>query len=451
MTAPISEIVKVNITRDSVNISRVGFGTVLILGGNANFASRVAYFTDLASVEDALLSGNAAPEYAAAAAAFAQNPKVEQIAIGHRVATVTATDNAGTFTAGSISATVNGVLKTQSWTTDKDTTLTALCVKIAAVTGIASAVYSSGSHTITITPTAGNPVGLSFDLASATGTLSYVFTTSETEDADTALSACAQETNNWYGVVLTDRTESQVLKAAAWVAATELKMFFTASDDAEIVDSTLSGDTGSIAKVFAGLGYLKAAIIYSTKAATEYADAALFGRILPLDPGSYDAYCKSLVGVSVDNLTPTQRANAFEKNANVYEYAGGVNILRMGNVSGNETIDTMIFIDWLQARATEAIFAVIVSSLKVPYTDAGIHALADALEQPLKTGQNAGGISPLAYDDAKKQIGGYYIVSPRLQDVPTVDKAGRVLRNLKFTAFLAGAIRKVYVDGVVTV
>ena len=452
MTAPVSEIVKVSITRDSVNISRVGFGTMLVLGGNANFSARVAYFTDLASVADALLSGTNAPEYKAAQAAFSQNPKVERLAIGHRVSTVVATDNAGTLTAGSIKATVNGVEKSQSFSTDKDTTLTALCVKIATVTGIATAVYSSGSHTITITPTSDYPVGLVFDLSGITGTMEFSgYTTTETEDADVALGKCQEENNDWYGVILTDRIEAQVLKAATWVESSELKVFATASNDPEIINTTVSGDTGSLAKQFKDLSLLKTTLVFSGAASTQYADAALFGRVMPYDPGSYTACFKTLAGITVDNLTATQRANAFAKFVNVYEYVGGVNILRNGVVSGNEYLDVIIFIDWLQARCTEAVFAVLAGALKVPYTDDGIYSIYTALTQPLKTGQNAGGISPLAYDDQKKQIGGFYITVPRLQDVPTVDKTARTLNNVKFTAFLAGAIQKVYIDGVVTV
>lgn len=456
MTAPVSEIVKVNITRESVNISRVGFGTMLILGNNANFAARVQYFEDLASVGKALLSGTLAPEYKAASAAFSQNPKVERIAIGHRVATVTAIDNAGTFTAGSIKATVNGVLKTQVFITDKDTTLTALAAQIATVAGVSSCTYDPINHRTIIVPVtspAGVPVGLSIDITGITGTMLFTsYTTTDDEDADVALSACQQENNDWYGVILASRIKGDVLDAAEWVEAAELKFFATASADSDIVNKTVDLDTSpSIAKTFMSKGYLKSTVIYNSYAETEYPDAALLGRIFPYDPGSYTACFKTLVGIDVDNLDATQRANAFAKFVNVYEYVGGVNILRQGTVSGNEYIDIMIFIDWLDARCTEAVFGVLAASLKVPYTDPGIHSIYNALTQPLQAGQNAGGISPTAYNDQKKQIGGFYITVPRLQDVAPGDKTARELHNVKFVAYLAGAIQKVYVDGTVTV
>jgi hypothetical protein len=189
---------------------------------------------------------------------------------------------------------------------------------------------------------------------------------------------------------------------------------------------------------------------YAAKAATEFPDAAMLGKILPYNPGSYTAAFKSLAGVSTDLLTTTERAACFSKNVDVYEYVGGANITRNGKVAGGEYLDVMIFIDWLQARCTEAIYRLLVSNLKIPYTEAGIAAVENALTQPLKAGQNAGGISPTAFDDQGLQIGGFYIEVPRLQDVPTIDKTNRTLNDVKFVAFLAGAIQIVKVVGTVT-
>jgi hypothetical protein len=449
MSTPLKEIVDVQISRESVNISRIGFGTMLILGGNAAFAERLQYFTDLPSLALALQSGVAAPEYKAAIAAFSQSPKVTRVAIGHRGATVVITEDGGTFTGGPIKATVNGTLVTTSFTTDKATTLGDFATAIAAVTGISSAVYSDPA--LTIIPDAGKVVGLTIDTSSISGTMTIAsIATTETEAADSALDEIEAYNNDWYGVICTSRNITDVNKVAAWVEAAEMKFFITASADPNIVNQSVSADTTSIAALFKNNAFLKSAIVYSSFATTQFADAALMGKLLPLDPGSYTAAFKTLSGVSVDNLTTTQRANAFAKHANVYEYVGGVNILRQGTVSGNEYIDVMIFIDWLDARCTEAVFSVLVSNAKVPYTDAGIAAIQNALTQPLKAGQNQNGISPTAYDDQKRQIGGFYITVPRLQDIPAVDKTARELHNVKFTAFLAGAIHFVAVNGVVT-
>lgn len=450
--APLNEIVDVQISRESVNISQVGFGTVMILGGNANFPERLRFFStdELGAIADALLSGTDASEYKAASAICSQNPKCTQLAIGHRGAQVIATFT-GTETGGTIVATINGAATpiTITLTGVIATDLAALATAIKAIDGIDDATYNAGA--IAIEPDDACVIGISLVLnVNHSDSLAVSYSSVETEYVTDALNAIQEFNNDWYGLILATRDEGDVEEAAAWVESTPMKIFVTASDKVEIVNTPLSGDKGSIAKLFFTKAYLKTQVRYSSKAATEYPDAATLGKVLPLDPGSYTEAFKTLSGVSVDNLTTNQRTNAFEKCVDVYEYVGGVNITRNGKVSGNEWLDVMIFIDWLDARCTSAVYQILVNSAKVPYTDAGIASVQNALTQPLKAGQNAGGISPTAYDDSKKQIGGYYVTVPRLQDVSTQDKPHRILNNVKFVAFLAGAIQKVMVRGSVT-
>jgi hypothetical protein len=454
MSVPLNEIVNVQISRESVNISRTGFGTMLILGGNAAFPERLRYYSDLPSVAEDMQGGVAAPEYLAAQAAFSQNPSVTRIAVGHRGSTVAVTENGGTFTAGTIKAWVNiqksGAPNVSvSWSTSKAVTMAAFASAIQAIAGIDTASYAA--PVLTIIPDSGTVVGLSIDISDITGTMliSSIVTT-ETEASDSALDSIEGYNNDWYGVVSISRIVADVKKVAAWIEAADKKFFITSSSDPNIINQAVGADVTSIAAVFKNAGYLKSSIIYSASADTQYPDAALFGRILPLDPGSYTAAFKSLAGITVDNLSSTQRENAFAKFVNVYEYVGGMNIVRKGTVSGNEYIDVMIFIDWLDARCTEAVFSVLVSNPKVPFTDFGIASIQNALTAPLKAGQNAGGISPTAYDDQKKQIGGFYIIVPRAQDVSSIDKAARTLNGVKFIAYLAGAIHFVSVNGFVT-
>ncbi len=452
MTAPIKEIVNVTITRESLNLSQVGFGTIMILTGECNFIERLRYFStdDPASFAGALFGGVDSKAYAAFEAITSQNPKVTQVALGNRQSTIVVNFSAGTYTAGNLPYSCCGHTGTITYNTTKDQTLTDLATALQALTEIQTATYAA--NVLTITPATGYLVSLSLTLTGITGTMAISsYGVTETEDVTDSLNAIQTYQTDWYGFVIVSRTEADVLDAAAWAETASMKYFITASDDPEIINTTLSSDTGSIAKTFFSNSYLKSAIIYSAVAATQYPDAALFGRILPYDPGSYTACFKNLAGITVDSLTATQRANAFEKKVNIYEYVGGVNILRQGTASGNEFIDVMIFIDWLDARCTEAVFAVLASALKVPYTDAGIAAIQNALSTPLQTGQNNGGISPTAYDSQKRQIGGFYIIVPKIENVSTADKTARVLNNVRFVAYLAGAIHKVVINGLVSV
>lgn len=79
------DIVDVQITRETTAVSRVGFGTLLVIGEHAVFGERIRFYQ---STDAALTDGFDAsdPEYKALAAAFSQQPRPRQVAIGRKTA-----------------------------------------------------------------------------------------------------------------------------------------------------------------------------------------------------------------------------------------------------------------------------------------------------------------------------------------------------------------------------
>jgi hypothetical protein len=72
------------------------------------------------------------------------------------------------------------------------------------------------------------------------------------------------------------------------------------------------------------------------------------------------------------------------------------------------------------------------------------------IEKVLKIGALRGGISEYSQDSNKFQNGGYVVTLPAFEDIPAADKATRTLRGVTFTAWLAGAIHAVEINGIVT-
>jgi hypothetical protein len=446
----LQEIVKVTITRETKSVTQTGFGTMLILGPNANFESRTQEFSDADSAMAAVLAGGSdAAEYKAAVDAFAQNPRVVKVKIGAILGNKVITDDAGTWTAGTAKVTVNGVEASAAWITDKNTSMTALATAIQALDGVATATYSSGSHTITIVPDSGVLLAVSSNITGITGTMTFALSAVATEDVDDALDAIVIEDDDWYGLCAVTRTAVDQEAIADWVEAKK-KIYVAGSADSDIINLTDAGDTTTIAALFKAAAYARSAVVYCAAAATEYPDAALLGKILPYDPGTYTAKFKTLASITVDNLTGTQSTNARDKNANVNEEIGGVNIIREGTVAEGEFIDVIVFVDWLEARITEGVYSVLVNNIKVPYTTAGMASIRGEIEKVLKIGYLRGGISDYAQDSNKNQIGGYVVTLPEFADIPSVDKANRILRDVEFTAWLSGAIHAVVINGVVT-
>jgi hypothetical protein len=359
----LSNVVSVNITRETKSISQAGFGTCLVVGENPTFGGRIKYYsgdTILDDVSSDLTGGSSDPEYTAISKILSQSPSPNRVALGR----------------------------------------------------------------------------VDVEDANMAGTLDSIKT----------------ESNDWYGLVVVSRTVGDVKgtgSASEWAEAND-KIFGTASDDTDIIGVAEGTGSTDIAQAFKDSALDRSFVIYHPDAGSDYPEAALFGRILPKNPGSYTAKFKVLSAISVTDLDGTQSKNATDKKCNIYTEIGGVNILRNGTMGSGEWIDIIHFIDWLTARIQENVYGLLVREDKVPYTNPGITSVEMQVKQILQIGQNRGGISPTAFDQDNKQVGGYYTSVPSLSSIPTNDKASRTLNNVKFTAFLAGAIHKVSINGVVT-
>jgi len=251
------------------------------------------------------------------------------------------------------------------------------------------------------------------------------------------LTAINNANNTWYALIATDRTPSTVKLIADWVE-TRIKLFGTASADPVIINSPAGTDTTSIAAILNQAGYVRTFVMYHQDANFDYPEAAWFGRVLPLEPGSETWKFKTLNTISYSNLTTTQSNNALAKRANTYEFVAGVGITANGTVAQGEYIDIVRGIDWLTARIQEYVFTTLVNVPKIPYTNAGIAVIQAQVLRALELGISNQFIS----DDPAPTV-----TVPLAEDVPPADKANRILRNVRFQATLSGAIHAVRIFG----
>lgn len=255
------------------------------------------------------------------------------------------------------------------------------------------------------------------------------------------LNAISAENDDWYALATTSREVATVQAIAAWVES-RVKLFGTASDDLDIINEAAGVDTTSIAAFLNSNGYVRTFVLYHQDSQDDYPEAAWFGAVLPTEPGSETWMFKTLNTIAYSNLTSNQQNNVLSKNANIYTFVAGVGITANGTVAQGEYIDIIRGIDWLTARIQEFVFSVLVNNLKVPYTDAGIAVIEAEVKRALSLGISN---DFLASDPAPQTF------VPRAIDVPPVDKANRILRNVRFTATLAGAIHAVRISGQVSV
>ena len=170
-------------------------------------------------------------------------------------------------------------------------------------------------------------------------------------------------------------------------------------------------------------------------------------RCFAIEPGGETWANKKLAGVTADHLTETQYNAITKKNGNTFEKFRNVSITQNGKVAAGEWIDVIRFRDWLQEEIRTNEFYLLINTDKVHYTDAGIAAVESVLRKALEDGQARGGIAPTEYDaDGNKNLG-FTIDVPLASSITANQKASRVLKDLKFTARLAGAIHAIKITG----
>ena len=86
------------------------------------------------------------------------------------------------------------------------------------------------------------------------------------------------------------------------------------------------------------------------------------------------------------------------------------------------------------------IFNALVTSKKIPYTDAGVGIVVGLID------------AVLAYCYKKQLIdSGWSVDAPKVADISTIDRAARLLPDVTFQARMQGAIHEITIAGTVSV
>lgn len=438
----ISEIVSVNVTVQDASVAVANFGTIAIFASQApGTAGRwVGTYNASPSGLAAMVSDGFAvtdSAYLKAAAIAAQSPKVDKFKIYKRSTvnahslTVKVTNTAegalqyfeiGTGGAFTVISRENGPGETAA------DIAAALALLAGDVTGIDTAFDTT--DTFTITPAvAGNRIYIR-------NASRHLVVDDPSADAGIAtdLAAAALEDHDFFGFVIDSTSGAEIAAAAEW-AESNARMFLALSTDSDI----LAAPTTDVASALKAANYHFTAVCFSRDARGAL-DAGLLGRQLSRDPGSSTFANKTISGVAVDNLTATEQGNARSKNALTYTNVKGLSLTFDGRAASGRFLDITHGIEWLKARIGERILRVIANVEKVPFTDAGVALLEAEVRAQLTDAEARGLIAA-----------GWTVTAPKVSEVSPLNKAERLLPDLKFAAVLQGAVHKVIVDGSVSV
>ena len=254
-----------------------------------------------------------------------------------------------------------------------------------------------------------------------------------------ALSSAEREDDDWYCVTIESRQSGEILEVAQWVEGRD-KIFVAASAEAAILDPL---DDTDVASQLLSMSYARTGMIFSADAATTWPDLAWAGPILPYDPGSVTWAFKRVAGVAGQRYSGGEISALEAKRVTRLE-----NIQGLIRTVGGYTFDSGAFfdvirgIDWLKQRLAEDVFILLANQPKIPYTNAGIAQVEGVIRARL---QDAITRNVIADDE------NLTITTPDVSETTANDRANRLLRDVNFTARLAGAIHKVIVRGTATI
>ena len=440
--AKLDRIVDVQIALNTAGISKLGFSTMLIAGWTPVMLDRVATVT---SVDDMLEMGFAVDSemYKAAQAAFSQTPRPRQVKLGRLNsneyhATVKAAEK-GAYTIkfkwyDTNSNVVEKVVTFTNSGTDKTAIITGLKTAANAIVGLSDVVTITAVSDLVITVKSAHvAVTVSENLgidSVADGTIA------------TGMTAIKAADNDFYGVVLASHKKQDVLDMAAYVE-TQTMLYGTSTDEPGAYAQASTDDV---------LSRLKTNEYYRTycdvrKDASDYEEVAKMARCFAIDPGGETWALKSLAGVKTDGWTETEYTTIKNKNGNTYEKVRNISVTQNGKVVAGEWIDIIRFRDWLVEEIQTNVFTLLKNNDKVPYTDAGIAMVENVVRKALEDGQDRGGIAPTEYDENNNENPGFVLAVPLASEITPTQKATRDLKDIKFTARMAGAIHTVEIKG----
>jgi len=172
--------------------------------------------------------------------------------------------------------------------------------------------------------------------------------------------------------------------------------------------------------------------------------AAAIGRLAQYEPGSATWAFKSLSGIAAEDLTAAQVLALDAKHINTYIKIYGQSVTTLGQVYGGEWVDVILGIQWIRNQIKVRETSLIINDEKIPYTDTGIAQVVAVLDGILKEATARGIIRDV------NGIGEYDISAPALSDISANDIANRKLKNVTWTAKLAGAIQHLEITGTVS-
>lgn len=404
-TVRIEDVAPVSVVIGNFSSTRSSFSNLLLFSETIRSGNRVDTFSSLTAMTSAGYQ-TTDKEYIAANAIFSQSSKdgkrVPSIKIGKKNTNQNCIQNvvfnadatAGTFTL-TLGAETTSAIAYDALTSAVETAIEALtAVTSVTVTLNAGATNPADKEGFTI-EFDGADANTDFALMTAdvalltgvsTGTITKTAFGSATEDWETAYAAIKAADNDFFVVIMLDKTKADILTVAATIESDEtprLGAFTTADADAK------AGTAGNVIETMVGLNYEKSAAPWYSEDST-WGVAGLFGSVTPDKLYVANANYYPIVGLTPTTLTDTEVNAIITDGGNFFATLAGETVMpgtyagQEGNINGRmcngKFIHQYVASKYLETNASSDLYDKCIRGVKrLPFDNDGKVAIETVL------------------------------------------------------------------------
>lgn len=278
-----------------------------------------------------------------------------------------------------------------------------------------------------------------------TGTVTRLNVGEATTTYAAAYTACKAEDPDFFVVLPTTRDET-LFAALALLVETDPRMVWFQSDDKATIASSSGADIATTLKT---ANYGNTVCLLSTDVSANWSNAALAGATMPDGIYSVNPCYTPLTSVTADTFTAAELTFLVGKRCNRLESIGGYTVMPAvslvatqggsygGITSSGQFIDLVAAKYYLEEKVSEAVYELLFSQPKIPFTLEGFAQIESVIRATLYN-----------YGVATRIIDGSTIVitMPDLATYDSVKKSQRWLDGVTGSGTLQGAINKISIS-----
>jgi hypothetical protein len=265
-----------------------------------------------------------------------------------------------------------------------------------------------------------------------------IYSKSKSISIEDSLNKMKKEHNGFYAVFISERGDKDncecLHQAGKWAAENE-KLFFGCSKSHDCLTKRKNER--------------EAYIIHDSP--EDYPECAWAGQNLPKTPGSITWKWKALNNQKACNYDTTYLNEIRNNNGQALTELGGIVYVNEGKTTVGQFIDVIRGKDWIKARMLENLYILLINNEKIPLDNTGIAQVEGVVRTVLKQAAKNGIIARATTEDELKKSDDkefmYTVSVPTRSDLMQNDIANRILKNVGFVYYLAGAIHEAEVQG----